>query len=184
MVDYVPHATNMHGSVYFHNATECNFFSVHASWLSPGWSWNELTVTIGPWYKSQQRIHGPNSEKAGIRTGFTVLDGVTVPKTGHKTKKRSSSRKSKQTKQQTKPTSAKQALWKGPAQKRDGLCITESAVWRETLKKFNEGKKTSPYWKTCWLDFLARWKLNGLCIDPFSVPLLVHFVDTIMLPLH
>ena len=25
----------------------------------------------------------------------------------------------------------------------------------------------------CWLDVLARWKLNGLCIDPYSVPLLV-----------
>ena len=36
----------------------------------------------------------------------------------------------------------------------------------------------------CWLDVLARWKLNGLCIDPYSVPLLVHIVDTMMLPLH
>ena len=27
-----------------------------------------------------------------------------------------------------------------------------------------------------WLDVIARWKLNGLCIDPYSVHLLVHIV--------
>ena len=35
-----------------------------------------------------------------------------------------------------------------------------------------------------WLDVIVRWKLNGSCIDPYSVPFLVHIVDTMMLPLY
>ena len=36
----------------------------------------------------------------------------------------------------------------------------------------------------CWLCVLARWQLNGLCIDPCSVLLLMHIVNMRMLPLH
>ena len=38
-------------------------------------AWNELTATIGPWYKS---LHGTSIDptvKAGVRTGYTVQDG-------------------------------------------------------------------------------------------------------------
>ena len=89
-------------------------------------AWNELTATIGPWYNS---LHGASMDptvKAGVRTGYTVLDG------SHNAEKQDTKRQKAKTEKANKPNnkqnpqSAKQALWTGPAQseKSDGLCIT------------------------------------------------------------
>ena len=95
--------------------------------------------------KHTKRKNGPNSEKTGIRTGFTVLGGSHSAE-NQETKKRQEATTEKANKPNDKqnPQRAKQTLWKVPAQlkKGDGLCITmESAVWRATLKqKFNKEK--------------------------------------------
>ena len=96
----------------FHFSTmgsqQCLFFPSIASWLSPGRSTRYCMKWINCNYwavlqKPTRRIHGPKSEKAGIRTGFAVLGVIRVPKTGNKTKTGSNNRKSKQTKQQKNP---------------------------------------------------------------------------------
>jgi len=73
--------------------------------------------------KTTRRIHGLNSEKAGIRTGSS--EAVTVPKTRNKRK----NRKNKQAKPRKVP-----AKWKG-----DGLCITVD--WQYGVKHKAETNK-------------------------------------------
>jgi hypothetical protein len=61
--------------------------------------------------KPTRRIHGPNSEKAGIRTGFTVLDGShSAEKQDTKRRQEATTEKANKPNNKQNPQSAKQAL--------------------------------------------------------------------------
>ena len=73
---------------------------------------------------------------------------------------------------------------KGQLRNVDGLCITESAVWRETLKKFNEGKRHRHTERHVgWISSHGESSMD-------CVSILFQFLSwctlsiTIMLPLH
>ena len=91
-------------------------------------AWNELTLTIGPWYNS---LHGASMDPTVKRLASGQASQswivVTVPKK-QDTKERQEATTEKANKPNNKqnPQSAKQALWKGPAKlkKSDDLCIT------------------------------------------------------------
>ena len=75
--------------------------------------------------KPTRRINEPNSEKAGFRTGFAVLQVVTVPKTRKQNRNNRQQQKANKPNNKQKPPKAKKGIVKVPAQskKGDDLCI-------------------------------------------------------------